>query len=148
MVHFPHILIPVATEEGARATYSALEPYLGDTERVTAVHVIEKAGGTPDEAPLEKRPEDASDFPAIVDPTRSRSVTTETKTVFATDVGPALFSEASDAGADAGADATEAAAVSRESSPVTSRRGSSLTSPFPSSPFRSPSERTPRVRRS
>lgn len=101
MVHFPHILIPVATEEDARATCSALEPYLDETERVTAVHVIEKAGGAPDKAPLEKRREDASDFLAIIDSALSRTVTTETKTVFATDVVPALFSEATDAGADA-----------------------------------------------
>lgn len=101
MVCFPHILIPVATEEDARATCTALQPYLDDVERVTAIHVIEKAGGAPDKAPLEKRREDASDFLAIVDSTLSDSVAVDTRTVFATDLAPALFTEATAVGADA-----------------------------------------------
>lgn len=96
-----HLLVPVATEEDARATCAALQPYLDDIERVTAVHVIEKAGGAPDKAPLEKRREDASDFLAIVDSTLSTSVAVDTRTVFATDIVPALFAEATDARADA-----------------------------------------------
>ncbi|WP_170972448.1 universal stress protein [Natronorubrum halophilum] len=101
MVNFPHILIPVATDEDARATSTALQPYLDDTERVTAVHVIEKAGGAPDKAPLEKRREDASNFLAIVDSSLSDFVTVDTRTIFATDIVPGFFSTANEVGADA-----------------------------------------------
>ncbi|MFP9191056.1 universal stress protein [Natronosalvus vescus] len=101
MVYFSHILIPVVTEADARATCAALEPYLDEIERVTAVHIIEKAGGAPDKAPLEKRREDAADFLAIVDSELSHAVAVDTKTVFSTDIVSALFSEATDAGADA-----------------------------------------------
>ncbi|WP_228434409.1 hypothetical protein [Natrarchaeobaculum aegyptiacum] len=62
MVRFQHILIPVASEEDARTTCAALQPYLDDIERVTAVHVIEKAQGAPDKAPLEKRRNDAAEY--------------------------------------------------------------------------------------
>lgn len=41
-----HVLMPVANEDDARTTAEALEPY--SPERVTAVHVVEKAGGAPD----------------------------------------------------------------------------------------------------
>ncbi|MFP8957015.1 universal stress protein [Natrarchaeobaculum sulfurireducens] len=101
MVHFPHILIPIATDNDAHATCAALQPYLDDVERVTAVHVIEKAGGSPDKAPLPKRREDASKFLAIVDSSLSTSVAVDTRTVFATDIVPAFFSTANDVGADA-----------------------------------------------
>lgn len=101
MAFFQHILIPVAEEEDARATCVTLQPYLEDIERVTAVHVIEKAGGAVDKAPLEKRREDATEFLAIVEETLSGSVAVDTRTVFATDIVPALFSEAGDAGAEA-----------------------------------------------
>ena len=78
-----------------------MQPYLEGTERVTAVHVIEKGGGVPDKAPLEKRREDASDFLAIVDSILSSSIAVDTRTVFATEMVPALFSEAADVEADA-----------------------------------------------
>lgn len=101
MVYFPHILIPIASKNDAHATCDALLPYLVDIERVTAIHVIEKAGGAPDKAPLAKRREDASEFLAIVESLLSNSVAVETRTVFATDIVPAFFSTATDVGADA-----------------------------------------------
>ncbi|MDG5762069.1 universal stress protein, partial [Natronococcus sp. A-GB1] len=67
MVHFQHVLVPIAEEKDARTTCNSLQPYLEGTERVTAVHVIEKGSGAPDKAPLEKRREDASDSLATVD---------------------------------------------------------------------------------
>lgn len=98
---FQHLVVPIATEEDTHATCAALQPYLDDIERVTAVHVIEKAGGAPDKAPLEKRREDASDFLAIVDSTLSEAVAVDTRTMFATDIVSALFTATADAGADA-----------------------------------------------
>ena len=101
MTLLEHVLLPVASEEDARATSAALEPYLSDVERVTAVHVVEKAGGAMDKAPMEKRREDAAAFLAIVDSRLSDRVAVETRTAFGTDVVETLFAEAADAGATA-----------------------------------------------
>ena len=100
MALFQHVLVPVATEADARTTCAALEPYLEDVERVTVVHVIEKAGGAPDKAPLEKRREDASEFLATAEAMLGEFVAVDTRTVFATDVVPAFFATANEAGAD------------------------------------------------
>ena len=50
-----HVLVPVANEADALATARALEPY--DPGRVTALHVVEKGGGTPDKTPVEQSEE-------------------------------------------------------------------------------------------
>jgi nucleotide-binding universal stress UspA family protein len=47
-----HVLLPVATEDDARASARALEPY--DPGHVTTVHVVEKGGGVPDKTPVEQ----------------------------------------------------------------------------------------------
>lgn len=101
MTLLEHVLLPVASEEDAQATSAALEPYLSDVERVTAVHVVEKAGGAMDKAPMEKRREDAAAFLAVVDSRLGERVTVETRTAFGTDVVETLFGEAADAGATA-----------------------------------------------
>lgn len=95
------VLIPVASEDDAEVTCAALEPYLEEIERVTAVHVVEKAGGAADKAPLEKRRSDAAEFLAVVDSRLSDRVAVDTRTAFGTDVVEALFDEAADAGATA-----------------------------------------------
>ncbi|MFP8957918.1 universal stress protein [Natrialbaceae archaeon A-CW3] len=101
MAVFRHLLIPVATEDDAQQTCDALEPYLEEIERVTAVHVIEKAGGGIDKAPLDKRREDAGDFLAVVDSRLSSSVAVDTQTVYGTDLVDTLFDAAVDVSADA-----------------------------------------------
>lgn len=98
MALLDHVLVPVASEEDAEATCTALEPYLGEVQRVTAVHVIEKAGGAMDKAPLEKRQGDAAEFLGIVDTRLSDRVAVDTRTVYGTDVVDALFEAAADAG--------------------------------------------------
>lgn len=47
-----HVLVPVADADDAAATATALEPYA--PERVTVLHVVEKAGGAPDKTPVEQ----------------------------------------------------------------------------------------------
>ena len=101
MTLLDHVLVPVATESDAETTCRALEPYLAEVERVTAVHVIEKAGGAMDKAPLEKRREDAAEFLAVVDSRLGDRVAVDTRTAFGTDVVEALFEAAADAGATA-----------------------------------------------
>lgn len=59
-----HVLVPVANEGDARATAEALEPY--DPEKVTAVHVVEKAGGAPDKTSPEHSKQVAEDSYAAV----------------------------------------------------------------------------------
>jgi nucleotide-binding universal stress UspA family protein len=101
MALLDHVLVPVASEDDAEATCAALVPYLDEVQRVTAVHVIEKAGGAMDKAPLEKRQEDAAEFLALVDSRLGDRVAVDTRTAYGTDVVDALFDEAASAGATA-----------------------------------------------
>ncbi|WP_135821889.1 universal stress protein [Halostella litorea] len=96
-----HLVVPVASEADARATGAALRPYLDGVERVTAIHVIEKAGGAVDKAPLAKRREDAAEFLAVVESEIGDAVAVDTRTAFDTDVVDAVFAAAADAGATA-----------------------------------------------
>lgn len=57
-----HLVVPVVDDDDARGTATALTAY--EFDAVTAVHVVEKAGGAPDKLPLEEaeqRGEDALD---------------------------------------------------------------------------------------
>jgi nucleotide-binding universal stress UspA family protein len=99
MVILDHVLVPIATESDARATSSALRPYLEEVERVTAVHVVEKAGGAPDKAPLEKRQSDAAEFLAVVESELASDVAFDARIDYGTDVVTTLFDAAEDAGA-------------------------------------------------
>ncbi|MEF8826405.1 MAG: universal stress protein [Halapricum sp.] len=96
-----HVLLPVASEEDARASSTALEPYLGDVERVTAVHVVEKAGGAPDKAPLGKRQSDAAEFLAVAESRLASDVAFDARIHYGTDIVETLFSAAEDVGATA-----------------------------------------------
>lgn len=59
-----HVLLPVAHEEDALKTATALEPY--EPERVTALHVVEKGEGVPDKTPVEQSEEVATESYAAV----------------------------------------------------------------------------------
>lgn len=101
MVQFNHVLIPVATANDARATCTALEPYLDSVETVTAVHVIEKAGGAADKAPLEKRQQDGLEILSMVESILDSESTVETDVIYGTDVVETIFDAAVDADAEA-----------------------------------------------
>lgn len=63
-----HLLVPIANEDDARATCRELESSLDPSvETITVVHVIEKAGGYMDKAPLEARQEQAETVFSIVE---------------------------------------------------------------------------------
>lgn len=102
------IVVPVATPEDAQETCRALEPHLDEVDVVIAVHVIEKAGGAVDKAPLAKREEDAEDILGIVENHLSDEVGVDTRVVYDTDIVDGIFGAAEDA------DATSVVFVSRE----------------------------------
>lgn len=59
-----HVLLPVAHEDDALATATALEPY--EPDHVTTLHVVEKRAGYPDKTPVEQSEEIAAEsFAAI-----------------------------------------------------------------------------------
>lgn len=53
-----NVLLPVANEEDALATATALEPHQPD--HVTALHAVEKGEGVPDKTPVEQSEESAA----------------------------------------------------------------------------------------
>jgi nucleotide-binding universal stress UspA family protein len=110
MTLLQRVVVPVATEEDAAETCAALSPYVGEIEEVVAVHVIEKAGGGIDKAPLEKRQEDAEDILDVVEDALADDVSVERDTAYGTDVVETLLAEADRH------DATAVAFVAREGS--------------------------------
>lgn len=91
------VLVPVAGEDDATTTARALARYLPEDAVVTAVYVVEKAGGAVDKASVEQREALAADaFAAFraglgvapVDPT------VETEILYDTDVVEAIFEAA------------------------------------------------------
>ncbi|WP_250137746.1 universal stress protein [Halorientalis salina] len=91
---FERVLLPVASRDDARATASALEPYVGD--RVVAVHVVEKAGGAVDKASVEQREEEAERIFAVVHEKLGDLVDVETRIDYGTDVAETIFAAAAD----------------------------------------------------
>ncbi|MBB6646061.1 universal stress protein [Halobellus ruber] len=91
-----HVLLPVATEEDARTTAAALEPY--DPGRVTALHVVEKGGGTPDKTPVEQSEELAEEAYAAV---RAFFPGAEDHTAYGRDVVDAILAAGEEVGATA-----------------------------------------------
>lgn len=108
MTLLSRVLIPVASEEDAAETAAALAPHLEDVDHVVAVHVIEKAGGAIDKAPLEKREEDAEAMLRLVRELLGEDVAVETEVAYDTDVVDAIFETADEV------DATAIAFTARE----------------------------------
>jgi len=95
------ILLPVANEEDATRTCEAIIEHLSkeaDTTDVVAVHVIEKADGAPDKAPLAAREEQAERIFSIVEQySQTLGYDVETRLIYGTDVLESLFDVADEA---------------------------------------------------
>lgn len=91
-----HVLLPVAHEEDALATASALKPYQPD--HVTALHVVEKGGGAPDKTPIQQSEELAAESYAAV---RTIFPQADDHTAYSRDIVGAIFEAAEEVGASA-----------------------------------------------
>jgi nucleotide-binding universal stress UspA family protein len=91
-----HVLLPVASEEDALATATALDPY--DPAHVTALHVVEKGGGVPDKTPVEQSEEMAEQAYAAV---REEFPDADDHTAYARNVVKAIFEAAEEVEASA-----------------------------------------------
>lgn len=100
---FEHVVIPLASEDDARATmHGALEHLKSAQGLATLVFVVEKAGGAPDKASVEQLEAYAEDvFDVARDVVADADVTIETRIDYGTDVGETIVEAAHDAGASA-----------------------------------------------
>lgn len=97
------VLVPVATDDDARVTARALlETVGGQVGSVRGIHVIEKAGGAPDKAPLEARQTEARELLAAFEETLAGSaLEVETDLLYGTDVVDAILEAARESDATA-----------------------------------------------
>jgi nucleotide-binding universal stress UspA family protein len=84
-----NVLLPVAHEDDALATATALEPY--GPSNVIALHVVEKGAGVPDKTPVEQSEELAEDAYAAV---RSVFPNADEHTAYGRDVAAEIFEAA------------------------------------------------------
>ncbi len=91
-----HVLVPIAHEDDALQTAQALEPY--DPDQVTALHVVEKAGGVPDKIPVAQSEVIAANAFATV---RMFFPSANTHTAYDRDVVGAIFEAADEVNATA-----------------------------------------------
>ncbi|EMA26150.1 universal stress protein [Haloarcula marismortui] len=91
-----HVLLPVANEDDALATATALKPY--EPEQVTALHVVEKGEGVPDKTPVEQSEELATESYAAV---RTVFPDAGDHTAYSRDVVEAIFDAADEVNASA-----------------------------------------------
>lgn len=94
MTLLDHPVVPVADPEDAAATAAALEGRLDRTRRVTAVHVVQKGGGTIDKAPMGRRVADAEGFLATVETRLGDAVPVASRVEFGTDIADTIVATA------------------------------------------------------
>lgn len=99
---FRRVIVPVANEDDAEATATALVPYLASGGTVIAVYVVEKAGGAPDKAAVEQRERFAGElFDRVVEVLAPHDVDLRTELLYGTDVAGAIVDAAHEEGASA-----------------------------------------------
>lgn len=86
-------LLPVANEDDAAATCRAVFPRLAENGgRAVMLHVIEKAGGAPDKAPVEQREALAEEFfEEAREYAESYGIDIETRLAYGTDVADTII---------------------------------------------------------
>ena len=97
------VLVPIANPDDAAATTAALAPYVDAADSlVTAVHIIEKAGGAPDKASVEQPELVAQDiFTTVTSGLTDTKATIETQILHGTDIAATLIGAAHDNNASA-----------------------------------------------
>lgn len=97
------VVVPVANEEDARTTATALHPYVESAGGTAlAVHVVEKAGGAPDKASVEQREGDTVDmFEAFYEALTESDCELDTEILFGTDVAETVIEYANEVDATA-----------------------------------------------
>jgi nucleotide-binding universal stress UspA family protein len=101
MALLERVVVPVADEADAVATAAALSPYSDEIQRVIVIHVIEKAGGAVDKAPVEKRRADAKNFLSTIESRLDDEVAVETRIEYGTTIAETVVEAAIDADASA-----------------------------------------------
>jgi len=100
---FQRVLVPIANPDDAAATTAALAPYLDATDSVViAVHIVEKAGGAPDKAPVEQRePVAQNTVTTVTSGLTDTGTIIETQRLYRTDTAATLIEAAHDNSASA-----------------------------------------------
>ena len=90
---FTNVLLPVASEDDARASIRAVLPYLeASNGTATLVHVVEKAGGAADKASVEQREEYAAEvFDAALDEAADALVDIHREVIYGSDVSESII---------------------------------------------------------
>lgn len=98
---FDTIAIPLASEEDATTTCRAVRPFLSPQSEVIIIHVIEKAGGGIDPAPVEQRKNQATRiFERCSQGLLKDAGTVDTAIAFYTDIVEGILEAARDNDAD------------------------------------------------
>ena len=100
---FERVIVPVASEDDAKATTAALARHADAVSgTVVAVHVIEKAGGAPDKASVEQRELTAEEmFEVVRAELEGFDVDLETDILYGTDVAETIVQAGHEADATA-----------------------------------------------
>lgn len=89
------VVVPVASESDAETTCKQLLEYLDPSDKIVAIHVIEKAGGGPDKASMMQREETAEEaFKATYEILETADRTVETKILYGEDIATTVFEAA------------------------------------------------------
>ncbi|ELY49204.1 universal stress protein [Natronolimnohabitans innermongolicus] len=96
------VIVPAADPDDGERTARGLIPHLTPTTTVVLVNVIEKGGGTPDKAPMDRRREYAEEiFERMRGVLEETDTAVETDVLLGTDIVERIFDEADERGADA-----------------------------------------------
>jgi len=89
--YFRRVVVPVADRDDAAATAATLRSYVPGESRVIAVHVLERAGGPPDEASLEQREQRAVEvFSIVTEGFADSGVVVESELRYGTDIASSI----------------------------------------------------------